>query len=337
MINNKGLARRFLGGRPGRRKIRKKHFKFGGGLREKERPRGQSADENKRLSCSLWERLVDLGAMSTRSAFSHWVLTAFFGRGGLFLPAAALLFSFAPLRAASTDTATIIFNDAPGTNAPLNGQYPAGVADWGANNAWFISGPFNQFTTKSVSLGSGTQTSATVTFLTPRRLVSLRAHNGTGGVPATVTLRCAGQPTVQAVVGVNEVKTIETGWTGNCSAVNLSCTNNWNTNFDDWVHDAVLGAGAESAAFGDVFAFPNPFQPYRGDATITFTGLPETAILRVYSLGGRAVATLRESDGDGVFAWDVKDDEGNPLASGVYVYVIESGTDEKVGKIVVVR
>ena len=54
---------------------------------------------------------------------------------------------------------------------PLEGQYPAGVIDWGAGQ-WYLSPPFGQLQSKSVSVGDE-RTSATFTFLTPRTLLQL--------------------------------------------------------------------------------------------------------------------------------------------------------------------
>jgi len=70
--------------------------------------------------------------------------------------------------------------------------------------------------------------------VTPRRLASLQAFNG-GGSPATVTISCAGQPTTRVTLAANQLATIATSWTGVCSAVTISTTNSWWTNFDNLV------------------------------------------------------------------------------------------------------
>src|SRR5258708_11393341 len=51
---------------------------------------------------------------------------------------------------ATAGTTTVVFDDLTPADRTLNGQYPTGVIDWG-NNAWFLSGPWGQFTTNSVS------------------------------------------------------------------------------------------------------------------------------------------------------------------------------------------
>jgi hypothetical protein len=109
------------------------------------------------------------------------------------------------------------------------------VIDWGTGR-WYHSGPWGAFPTKSVSFVGGGQTSAAFTFVAPRRLVSLRAFNGSGAA-ATVTLACAGQPPASASVGAGQVTTIATGWSGTCGAVTVTSTAGWDVNFDDLVLD----------------------------------------------------------------------------------------------------
>jgi hypothetical protein len=85
------------------------------------------------------------------------------------------------------------------------------------------------------------------------------------------------------------------------------------------------------------YAYPVPFRAKRGDSTITFADLAQRATLRVFSLSGRLIKSLEETDGDGELVWDVRDEEGDPLSSGVYFYLIESSTDKKRGKLVIIR
>ena len=109
------------------------------------------------------------------------------------------------------------------------------MIDWGSGQ-WYHSGPWGAFTTKSVSFDGAGVTLRAFGFLTPRRLVSLRAYNGGPGA-TTVTLRCAGQADAVAGVAPAQVATIVTGWTAGCTTVTVGSSNGWHTNFDDLVHD----------------------------------------------------------------------------------------------------
>jgi hypothetical protein len=130
---------------------------------------------------------------------------------------------------------TLTFDDRPGQDLPLSGQYPTGVVDWGSD-AWYLSGPFGTFSTKSVSFNGSGLTSAKLTVPTPRRLVKLDAFNG-GTDPSTVRLSCAGSPDKQLLLAAGELATIETNWTATCATVTIASSNGWDTNFDNLVFD----------------------------------------------------------------------------------------------------
>ena len=130
---------------------------------------------------------------------------------------------------------TIIFDDKSGQNQNLTGQYPTGVINWGSAH-WYHSGPWGLFTTKSISFRSGSQTSGTLTFINPRRIVSLQAYNG-GSVASTVTISCTGNTTKSQSVPVGQVVTISTAWTNTCTTVTMTSSNGWNTNFDNIIID----------------------------------------------------------------------------------------------------
>jgi hypothetical protein len=98
-------------------------------------------------------------------------------------------------------------------------------------------------------------------------------------------------------------------------------------------------ARAVKAPVGDLtnaYAFPVPFRPSPG-GRITFINLPTEATIKIFDVAGVLQATLSETDGDGILRWDVTGDDGSPLDSDVFLYVIESGDQRKVGKLMVVR
>ena len=134
---------------------------------------------------------------------------------------------------ASTGTETIGFDDLSNPDRPLDGQYPSGVINWGSG-AWWLSSPWGKFQTQSISFNGPDLTSATLTFLMPRRLLRLDAYNGDNN-SSTLTLSCGSQPTRQVTLAADQLATIQTNWTGACSSVTLATTNGWNTNFDNLV------------------------------------------------------------------------------------------------------
>ena len=130
---------------------------------------------------------------------------------------------------------TVTFDNLPNPNRALTGSYPAGVIDWGSSG-WYLSGPWGQLTSNSVSFSAGPM-SASFTFSAPRRLLQIDAYNG-GTAPSAVTLACAGQQTVQATLAAGQLTSIATGWTGPCTTVAITSSNGWDTNFDNLAYDS---------------------------------------------------------------------------------------------------
>ncbi len=84
--------------------------------------------------------------------------------------------------------------------------------------------------------------------------------------------------------------------------------------------------------------YPNPFN---GRTTITYElPKPEGVELTLYDLLGQPVRRLvSEYQGAGSYriAWDGADDEGNQVASGVYLYRLKAGSRQRARRLVLVR
>jgi hypothetical protein len=86
----------------------------------------------------------------------------------------------------------------------------------------------------------------------------------------------------------------------------------------------------------DIHAYPVPFRSSDGHSRITFTNLPENSKIVVASVSGITVFT-QSGVGPGEWAWNVKNDKGRDLASGVYLFAVDSQGGSAQGKIVVIR
>jgi hypothetical protein len=75
-----------------------------------------------------------------------------------------------------------------------------------------------------------------------------------------------------------------------------------------------------------LICYPNPF-----NGVMKFR--PSGFKIKIYSLPGELVRTLQESESE----WDGKNDNGDNVASGVYVYMAEKDDVKQKGKIVVIR
>jgi hypothetical protein len=137
----------------------------------------------------------------------------------------------------SFPTVTVAFDDVAGQDRVLNGRDPAGLVDFG-RDLWWLSGPTEAMPTTHLSMnGPAGVTTATLRFPTPRRLVSLEAHNV--GASTTVTLRCAGQPDVVTALDTGQFRVIRTGWGAACDAVTVVSGNGWDTDYDNLVIEAL--------------------------------------------------------------------------------------------------
>ncbi|MBI3292656.1 MAG: hypothetical protein HYZ73_07620, partial [Elusimicrobia bacterium] len=70
---------------------------------------------------------------------------------------------------------------------------------------------------------------------------------------------------------------------------------------------------------------------------ITFTNLTSECTIRIYTLTGELVRELRHQGGLPSFRWDVTNDQGEAVVSGVYLYDIRSLNDSKQGKLMIIR
>jgi hypothetical protein len=89
--------------------------------------------------------------------------------------------------------------------------------------------------TNSISYLDDVPRSATFTFVTPRIFQGVDVYNG-GVAPSTVSLLCAGNPTVTRDVAAGQLLSISTGWSAPCTTVTLGSTNGWDTNFDNLLY-----------------------------------------------------------------------------------------------------
>ena len=85
-----------------------------------------------------------------------------------------------------------------------------------------------------------------------------------------------------------------------------------------------------------VTVFPNPWLGTDTDG-ITFGNLTEQARITIYNLSGLPVRTLAETNGDGGCEWDVTDENGRKVPAGIYIYRISADTENRTGKLAIIR
>jgi len=100
---------------------------------------------------------------------------------------------------------------------------------------------------------------------------------------------------------------------------------------------------------GRINVFPNPYygmnraELNRFQRFVTFNHLPRYATIRIFNLSGVHAKTIRKDDGSQFAAWDLNNENGLPVAGGLYLAHLElrdaNGTDlgEKTLKLMIVR
>jgi hypothetical protein len=87
-------------------------------------------------------------------------------------------------------------------------------------------------------------------------------------------------------------------------------------------------------ALPEVYATPNPFDLSAGAARLTFAGAPAGSSATIFDMLGREVVKV---EGDPL-QWDGRNERGDMVAGGTYMFVVELPSGEKYdGKIAVVK
>lgn len=93
---------------------------------------------------------------------------------------------------------------------------------------------------------------------------------------------------------------------------------------------------APSLVVEEAFVSNNPFRPSLGHTEMTFSKLPADVEVRVLTLSGRRVFQGR-TDFKGEMSWDTTNQNGEKVASGVYLVFVQNGDDQKVYRVSVQR
>lgn len=97
--------------------------------------------------------------------------------------------------------------------------------------------------------------------------------------------------------------------------------------------------GLFTSVVGDlsnVIVYPNPFKPHLGHTEIYFKGLTAKTTIKIYNIAGELVRKIENVDGE--TRWDARNNSGNKVASGVYIYIITNDKgNKKIGKLAVIK
>ena len=134
-----------------------------------------------------------------------------------------------------------------------------------------------------------------------------------------------------------------TSFSGNSKARVISDIpiNHFNPIYEFNTADLVAETGNNQAAVDAldlINVVPNPYYGYSSyetsqlDNRIKITNLPKVSLIRIYTVNGSLIKTIKKSDDLTSVDWDLKNDYGIPVASGLYVIHVSSSIGTKILK-----
>ena len=131
-----------------------------------------------------------------------------------------------------------------------------------------------------------------------------------------------------------------------CTAAQLQSTlESWAIDMGTSDKDNIYGSGRLNLLllppFGllrDIKVYPNPFRPSEGHIRIIFDKLTPDVIVRIFTISGELVANSGELRGEEMWIWDGRNEQGQAVARGIYIYLVTNSFGEKkIGKIAVIK
>jgi hypothetical protein len=93
----------------------------------------------------------------------------------------------------------------------------------------------------------------------------------------------------------------------------------------------------------DIYVYPNPVRIGEGHNSLTFANLTKKAEIIIFTVDGKKITTLNETDGNGGITWDLRNNDGELVSSGIYIYRItalddaDNEKEDKVEKFAIIR
>jgi hypothetical protein len=121
----------------------------------------------------------------------------------------------------------------------------------------------------------------------------------------------------------------QNAWTA-CAACEVDRQNKLVSAYINRLSQAAIMTPAGSDSLAAVKYYPNPLRPSKGASysKMNFTNLPQDSTIIIYTILGRKAATLRNFSEYSI-VWDGKNDDGNNVASGIYLARIQDSKGNK--------
>ncbi|MDD5132017.1 MAG: T9SS type A sorting domain-containing protein [bacterium] len=98
------------------------------------------------------------------------------------------------------------------------------------------------------------------------------------------------------------------------------------------------GFAALKDNLSESYLYPNPVRTSLGHDKVTFENLTNNVIIRIFKTNGDIVREINATDTNGTVTWDLTNDNGKKIASGMYLYLITNEAGDKLkGKLAIIR
>jgi hypothetical protein len=130
------------------------------------------------------------------------------------------------------------------------------------------------------------------------------------------------------------------------SEINFVYANPIQQGVDTWSFASVANdtsATIDQNSIDLISIYPNPYyglhekEESRADKYVGLNHLPEKATIKIFNLGGTMVKEIKKDDQTQFATWDLKNQYGYPVASGIYLVHVNTDYGEKVLKLAVVQ
>lgn len=98
----------------------------------------------------------------------------------------------------------------------------------------------------------------------------------------------------------------------------------------------IIGENSALTTADKPLAYPNPFRLSQGQTTMTIGNLAPNQTLKLFTLKGELVRSISTNSGSEV-TWDLKNESGESVQSGVYFGLVDGQSSDKSFKVVVQR
>ncbi|MCK5241072.1 T9SS type A sorting domain-containing protein [bacterium] len=88
----------------------------------------------------------------------------------------------------------------------------------------------------------------------------------------------------------------------------------------------------------NVVVYPNPYRSdIKLEREVSFDRVPAQATIRLYDISGQLVKTIQKDSNVPFVRWNLENESGSQVASGIYIYIITANGQKRKGKIAIVQ